>query len=196
MGGPRGSYAKGRERREKIIDAAWEAFAASGYRGTSIAHIAERAGLTDAGVLHHFSSKEELLMTVLERRDARDQQRVADAIATTGSFSAALLALCEQNEATPAIVQLFTVMAAESVDTGHPGHAHFHARYRRLRRDGAVALRAGQARGEIDPAIDADVVATQLLTLWDGLQVQWLLDPDEVDMVAVLRDFLDRLAPR
>jgi hypothetical protein len=31
--------------------------------------------------------------------------------------------------------------------------------------------------------------------MFDGLQLQWLLDPGEVDMVAVMRDFLARLQP-
>jgi hypothetical protein len=33
----------------------------------------------------------------------------------------------------------------------------------------------------------------QVLALFDGLQLQWLLEPDAVDMVEVLRDFLARL---
>jgi AcrR family transcriptional regulator len=191
----RGSYAKGRERREQIIDAAWEAFGANGYRSTTIAQIAERAGLSDAGVLHHFASKEELLLTVLERRDQQGSRRVAEAMDETGSFAGALIALCRQNAASPGITALFTVMAGESIDAGHPAHGHFHARYRRLRAVSAEELRAAQARGEIDPAIDPDTVAAQLLAVWDGLQLQWLLDPSQVDMVAVLRDFLARLAP-
>jgi AcrR family transcriptional regulator len=194
--GPRGSYAKGRERRQRILDAAWEAFATSGYRGATIAHIAERAGLTDAGVLHHFASKEELLVAVLERRDAQDQQRVEAAGSAAGSFPEVLLALCEENASSRGLVQLFTVMAAESIEPGHPGHEHFHARYRRVRRDAAGRLRAAQRRGEIDPSIDPELVAPQIIALFDGLQLQWLLDPGEVDMVAVMRDFLARLAPR
>jgi AcrR family transcriptional regulator len=195
-GGPRGPYAKGLEARQRIIDAAWEAFGASGYRGASIAQIAELAGLTDAGVLHHFASKEELLLTVLQRRDEQGQQRVADAAATRGSFAGALLELCRQNATAPGMVQLFTVMAAESIDPGHPGHEHFRARYRRLRGRAAEELRAAQARGEIDPAIDPERVAPEILAVFDGLQLQWLLEPDEVDMVACLRDFLERLRPR
>ena len=32
--------------------------------------------------------------------------------------------------------------------------------------------------------------------MFDGLQIQWLLDPDGVDMVAVFEDFLRRLRPQ
>ena len=31
--------------------------------------------------------------------------------------------------------------------------------------------------------------------MFDGLQVQWLLEPGAVDMSAVFADFLDRLRP-
>jgi AcrR family transcriptional regulator len=195
-GGPRGPYAKGLEARQRIIDAAWEAFASSGYRGTTIASIAERAGLTDAGVLHHFASKEELLLTVLQRRDEQGQARVAEAAAARGSFAGALLELCKQNATSPDMIQLFTVMAAESIDASHPGHELFLARYRRLRRVAVDELRQAQARGEIDPALDPERVAPEILAVFDGLQLQWLLDPDEVDMVACMRDFLERLRPR
>lgn len=192
-GGRRGSYAKGRERREQIIEAAREAFAANGYRGTTIALIAERTGLTDAGVLHHFASKEELLLTVLERRDAQGRERVDGAVAATGSFFGALLALCEENAATPGMVRLFTVMAAESIDAAHPGHALFYERYARMRANVVGELRAAQGRGEVADDIDPELVAPQIIAMFDGLQIQWLLDPREVDMVAVMRDFLERL---
>lgn len=192
-GGPRGSYAKGRERREQIIDAAREAFAAGGYRGTTLASIADRTGLTDAGVLHHFASKEELLLTVLERRDDQGKQRVDSAVAATGSFFGALLSLCEENAATPGMVRLFTVMAAESIDPAHPGHALFRDRYARLRGNVVVELRAAQERGEVAGDIHPELVAPQIVAMFDGLQLQWLLDPGEVDMVTVMRDFLERL---
>jgi hypothetical protein len=45
----------------------------------------------------------------------------------------------------------------------------------------------------VDPGLDPDVVAPQILAMFDGLQLQWLLDPAQVDMVAVMRDFLGRL---
>ena len=40
------------------------------------------------------------------------------------------------------------------------------------------------------------MLAPQILAMFDGLQIQWLLDPDSVDMVAVFEDFLARLRAR
>jgi AcrR family transcriptional regulator len=191
----RGSYAKGRDRREKILAAAWDAFAKQGYRGASLARIAERAGVSDAGLLHHFPSKQRLLLALLERRDQHDRDRVRDAVAAHASLRHALLQLSAENAAAPAMVQLFTVMAAESIEPAHPGHAWFRDRYRRRRTSLAEHVAAAQQRGELDPGLDPNSTATQLLAMLDGLQVQWLLDPDRVDMTATLRDFLDALRP-
>src|SRR3954453_6211418 len=104
-------YAKGRERREEILAAAMELFGARGYRGTTIAQVAERAGLTDAGLLHHFPSKEHLLIAVLQHREALDIERMRSARQNSTTPIEALLELCRHNAANAHIVQLFTVMA-------------------------------------------------------------------------------------
>jgi hypothetical protein len=43
--------------------------------------------------------------------------------------------------------------------------------------------------------IDARALAPQLIAMFDGLQLQWLLDPEAVDLSAVFADFLERLRP-
>ena len=58
--------------RDHALDVAARLFAATGFRGTSLADVAHAAGLSNAGLLHHFPSKEQLLVEVLRRRDAAD----------------------------------------------------------------------------------------------------------------------------
>src|ERR1700754_4744594 len=94
---PRGTYAKGRERREAILAAANELFAAQGFRGASLSAIAARVGLSEAGVLHHFPSKEHLLLELLDLRHERDAERVAAAIDRHERFLDAMEALCREN---------------------------------------------------------------------------------------------------
>jgi AcrR family transcriptional regulator len=196
-GRERGGYAKGRERRDAILAAANEVFATRGFRGASLATIAKRVGLSEPGLLHHFGSKEELLLEVLKLRDQHDDERIAQARAAHANAHDVLLELCRQNADRPGIVRLFTILAAESVDDDHPAHDWFLDRYRERRRQTAAGLAAEQRDGRIDPALDVDVLATQILAMFDGLQIQWLLDPASVDMVAVFEDFLSRLrAPR
>ena len=44
--------------------------------------------------------------------------------------------------------------------------------------------------------MDPGLIAAQILAMFDGLQLQWLLEPDEVDMVAALDDYLGDLRTR
>jgi AcrR family transcriptional regulator len=195
-GRERGGYAKGRERRDAILAAANEVFATRGFRGASLATIAKRVGMSEPGLLHHFASKEELLLELLKLRDQHDDERIAEARAAHAHVLDVVLELCRQNEERPGIVRLFTILAAESVDDDHPAHDWFLARYGDRRRPLADALANAQRDGTVDGGLDPQAVASQILAMFDGLQLQWLLDPAAVDMTAVFEDFLSRLRPR
>ena len=67
--GRRGEYAKSAGRRQEIVAAALEVFSEAGYHKGSIRDVADRAGLSQAGVLHHYPSKTLLLQAVLDWRD-------------------------------------------------------------------------------------------------------------------------------
>ena len=190
----RGGYAKGRERREAILAAADDLFAVQGFRGASLAAIAARVGLSEAGVLHHFPSKEHLLLELLELRHERDGERIERMLAEHPGLLATLLALCRDNQRSPGLVRLFTILAAESVDDDHPAHDWTVERYARLRARLTERLRDEQRAGRVRANVDPAIVAPQVLAMFDGLQLQWLLAPDEVDMSAVFADFLARLA--
>jgi len=195
-GRERGGYAKGRDRRDAILVAANEVFATRGFRGASLATIAKRVGMSEPGLLHHFASKEELLLELLKLRDQHDDERIAEARAAHAHVLDVLLELCRQNEERPGIVRLFTILAAESVDDDHPAHDWFLARYGDRRSVLVDRLANAQREGTVDADLDPDAVASQILAMFDGLQLQWLLDPEAVDMTAVFEDFLARLRPR
>ncbi|NBS30801.1 MAG: TetR/AcrR family transcriptional regulator [Actinobacteria bacterium] len=61
------SAERGRIRREAILDAAMELFAEQGFVLTSLPMISQKVGITHAGILHHFGSKEGVLRALLER---------------------------------------------------------------------------------------------------------------------------------
>ncbi|MFI0939364.1 TetR/AcrR family transcriptional regulator [Streptomyces sp. NPDC021020] len=180
------------QRRAEIIQAATEVIAERGYRGATLSAVAERVGLTQQGLMHHFPTKEALLVAVL---DARDQWDMASAALRGQAWPLDIVAeLVEYNATRPGIVQAFTVLVGDSVTDGHPAQPHFRERYARVRAGGADALRA--AYGDHLPGgLTPERAATLLIAAMDGLQIQWLLDPDSVDMPAAFRDFLALLAP-
>lgn len=59
--------ARGRARREAILDAAAEAFLERGFHATSIDEVGAAAGISGPGVYRHVASKDDLLMAVLDR---------------------------------------------------------------------------------------------------------------------------------
>jgi AcrR family transcriptional regulator len=189
-GTPRGDLKKA-----AIVEAAMTLFAREGYRGASLASIADSVQMTQPGLLHHFHSKEELLFAVLEERDRRSDDELERTLRPGGtSFYRSLQAVVERNAKSPEMVKLFTVLVGEAaVSTEHPGHEHFAARYRRVTARIRTELEGMQASGEIAADVDCGVVASMLVAMMDGLQVQWLLDPS-VDMPAAFHAFSDLLA--
>ncbi|WPB56957.1 TetR/AcrR family transcriptional regulator [Xylophilus sp. GOD-11R] len=61
--------------RERILDAAAEAFRERGFDGIGVADLMDRAGLTHGGFYGHFASKEELMAAAAQRAAAQIDQR-------------------------------------------------------------------------------------------------------------------------
>jgi AcrR family transcriptional regulator len=177
--------------RERVLGAALRAFALHGYQGSSLARIAEDAGLTTAGLLHHYPSKEELLTAVLVERDRLDGARFRLAGFAGLEALDRLVLLVQHNAESPGLVQAFTVLMGESVSAGHPARKWFQERYPRRVANLAAALRAGVEAGELGAGVDCPSLASEIIATIDGLQVQWLLNPDQVDMVAVFTHYID-----
>ena len=174
--------------REEILDVALEVFALDGYDRTSVRHIARLCGLSQAGFLHYFSSKEELFTEVLRRRDVVNR-RLYDQHGDDPVNVERLISIVRHNAEESGLVRLYVSMSAESTAVDSPAREFFVGRYRTLRAGIAEDCRAKQAHGLLDSDLDADVLASLLIAAADGLQIQWLLDPESVDM----GDLLDQL---
>ncbi|AXG81672.1 TetR/AcrR family transcriptional regulator [Streptomyces paludis] len=179
-------------RRAEIIQAALEIISERGYRGTSIAAVAERAGLTQQGLLHHFPGKEALMVAVLE---ARDEWDMASAATKGEPWPLETLArLVEYNADRPGVVQTFTVLAGDSVTEDHPAREFFEHRYAQVRASLVEVLRR-EYGDRLPGGLTPERAAPLLVAVMDGLQLQWLLDPGAVDMPTAFRDFLALLGP-
>lgn len=182
----RGSYAKGIAKREEILTVALDVIARHGYRGASVREIADAVGLSQAGLLHYFDSRDELLTAVLTKRDE------VDAPAPAEEPFEALLRIVAHNAEVPGLVQLYAQLSIEATDPAHPAHEYFVARYERLRSMFADGIRRAQAAGAMRADADPETTATAIVAAADGLQAQFLLDPS-IDMAAGLRALIDGL---
>ncbi|MDR0417376.1 MAG: TetR/AcrR family transcriptional regulator [Propionibacteriaceae bacterium] len=177
--GPREETAR---RRRDILVAATQVFAAKGYKGGTLAEIAELAGMTHAGVLHHFGSKHNLLEAVIDFRDQADSSAAHAAYGL--DLFRHLVDTAAKNAGRPGIVQTYVVLSAESVTDGNPGKVYFSGRFAVLR--DMVKGELAKLNPADDPLTDEELglAASNTIALMDGLQVQWLLDPGAVDLAA------------
>jgi AcrR family transcriptional regulator len=191
--GPRGQYTAGRARRTQILEAALLRFGRDGYRKTSLARIARDAEITDAGLLHHFRDKQQLLLAVVEywheRMDVqweRVSESVRDAFRCHLEDTAETLTM-------PGMVELAVMLAAEATAPDHPAHEHFSTWQEKGVAELAERLRAGSRTGELRPGLDYERVARECVAMDAGLMQQWLAAGRSFDLVAVMRGHLDRL---
>ncbi|MCD1571478.1 TetR/AcrR family transcriptional regulator [Agromyces mediolanus] len=185
--GARGSYAKGQAKRQEIVDAALVVFGRSGYHSGSLREIAKRVNLTPAGLMHHFSGKEELFTEVLRQRDAHVQAAAGDVSEST--LLEQVRKVVAYNQTTRGLTSLYTVISAEATDSEHPAHEEFARRYAESEASSSQVLADAQRDGLIRADIDPTSAARLISAVMDGLQQQWLLD-DSVDMTALFDEFV------
>jgi len=189
----RGSYAKGVAKREEILPAALDVIARNGYRRTSVRELADAVGLSQAGLLHYFASKEELFQEILRKRDEVDAAAFDSELEhpIEGFF-----AVIRHNSEVPGLVQLYAQVSTEACDPEHPAHEFFVERYEQFRSLFGRLVRDEQRAGNIDPDLDPDRISNLFLAAADGLQTQWMLDPsiDMADHVAYLWHLVTRKA--
>ncbi|WP_369757422.1 TetR/AcrR family transcriptional regulator [Nocardiopsis sp. CNS-639] len=186
------TYRKAEKRRSQILSRAIEVFAEHGV-GASLRAIGEAIGVSHAALRYYFASRDELLVEVYREHEATgcepsDQDTV--------SAVAVMERSAERNRSIPGLVELYATLTTDALqEQRHPATREFvRARFRALRADLAERVRAGQRSGEIAADIDPDDAAALVIAASDGLQLQWLLDPQEVDVYRSLQ-VLERLLP-
>lgn len=201
----RGTYAKGRAKRQQIVAAAYELVRAKGVRATTLRDVATASDTSSAGVLHHFASMDDLFVEVLRLRDDTNAATARRGRPTDETSIEGLIEVMHENSGEQGLVQLYTVLAADSVDPSHSAHTYFLDRYQRIRSQIARAYRRSEPAGSEDstgsrrreePAPttsnDAERIARLVAAAADGLQLQWLYQPD-FDLGTELEYLIDRL---
>jgi AcrR family transcriptional regulator len=204
---------RGIAQREKILDIATELFASHGYKGTGMLEIAKRVGMSHAGILYHFGTKENLLRAVLARRDRLHDDLIADfqeidderreklhdnvvadfrstGLATfLGKYATAANNLMEPE----VLTRLVAVLRAENLNPGDPLYEMFDFRAKQTREFIAAEIRSGQDGGDYRADIDPDAKAVEILAFIIGLEMQWLLNKSAIDLEKVYASFVRTL---
>jgi AcrR family transcriptional regulator len=190
--GRRGKYAQTPARRQEIVNAGLAVFSSSGFHRGSLRDVAERAGLSQAGLLHHFPSKKHLLKAVLTWRDDEAHRQLGEPVPDGLDLIRRLVARPPTTR-TRELARLHVIVSAEGAFAGHPIHKYVFERHASFFTMVRKAFERAAANGELRRDVDCAVAARMLIALMDGLQLQWLLHPDEVDMAGDLRRCLQPL---
>jgi hypothetical protein len=104
-----------------------------------------------------------------------------------------LVDLADYNARNPALMELHVVLSGEAASAEHPLHAYLVSRYEEVFSIVRTAFLEADLRGELKPGVEADSATRMLISLMDGLQLQWLLTRDGLDMAADVRRHLETL---
>ncbi|BCK55004.1 TetR/AcrR family transcriptional regulator [Nocardia wallacei] len=181
--------AKGEDRRQRILRVAQRLLTQNGWRSTTLAQIAREAGVSPAGLLHHFQSKDQLLHAVLDARDAAD---LADAD-LSGDLIVEIRKVAERIESSPELVGTFVVMLVENLMPEAPLHDRLLDRWKVAVGIVAGIIRRNQEIGRYRPDLDPDIRAIEIVAFINGMEISWLLD-HSIPLTEVFNEYTRSLA--
>lgn len=180
------------DRRAAIINEAIHIIGEQGYHGFSLNDLARRCEISTAGLLHHFGSKDGLLIALLDERDRRDRIAIAKSlnlrrgqILTRHETLMVLRAIIGQNTKSPHLVKLYATLRVEALMDGHPAQQYF-------------AERESETRSIIAQLVahhtsNPDAAAREITGMIHGIEVQWLREGCSFDLVAACGAAADKL---
>jgi TetR/AcrR family acrAB operon transcriptional repressor len=198
-GGPNRKSEQSARTKRAVLDAAIALFGESGYRGTALKAIGQRAGISHGVIPFHFGSKEGLLHAVVEECFAlflasvvaplRDEERDFG----IGDLEALMAAQRRFSEEHPEIGRLFVVLMFEGLGPSPELRPHFEQFHARVHALGCAWLREGQRRGSIRGDVDVDAAVEVLFAFFDGLRAHSMLLGDRSDRARVHAQMLEFL---
>lgn len=187
---------KGEMRRTALLDAATQVFARDGYQSASMRDVADLAGITTVGLLHHFPNKVALLKALLDRRDQRVVERFGEleAAPTLDGFLQFLRMSMGFSVESLDECQAALMINVESLSQSHPAFTWYQEKFEAVHGHARAHLASLVANGAIRPDVNINALALELFSVMDGLQIQWLRGRNSVDAMQVFELYLERLA--
>ena len=190
--------AEGRSRQERgvrteeaILQATMRLLATRGIHGTSLDLLAEEVGVAKSSILWHFGSKEELLLRVAERVYDEVARGPVQKILALENFEERAAAswrfFSETLRQKPELRRVMLYLIFESVE----GRPELRARLQQLYRGIRDMYETG-LRGVVPDEAQRRRLAVISVASLDGLFLQWLLEPEAIDLEA-LHDELRKL---
>jgi AcrR family transcriptional regulator len=185
------------ETRSALMEAAKRLVFERGYARTSVRDLVSEAGASLGAINYHFGSRENLLNQAMFEFFLEWGESVGQVEGAPGAGPIEQLATRARAivDGIPAAQPLFVVFLEGLLQSRHsPGLRRELAKhYARQRKQAGERIRASPGAGQMAPRT-AEVIASYMLALADGLQIQALIDPDGVPTGDELAAFYEGLA--
>jgi AcrR family transcriptional regulator len=182
--------------REDLVDAAERHFKRDGFHATSLDAIADDAGYTKGAVYSNFAGKEDLFFAVYERRVEQRLAELEGLVRAAESPAAAVVAIgtSVRERADDGWLAVFFEFWAHVLR--HPEHRErFAALHRRALGPSLAAFADLAADDGVDSPLGADSLATAFHALGNGLQLERLTRPGEIDLDEIGSALAARISP-
>ncbi len=164
--------------RQRIIDAAVACFARAGFHGASMQAICAEAGMSPGALYRYFPSKVAIIAAIAEAERVQHAaffERMAEADDPVEALASIGIDKLEELLTSPNAALAAETMA-EAIRNPDVRDM-FDRNIREARAAVVAALRRGQARGAVDPALDVETACQLIMAMGDGLTVHQALDP-------------------
>ncbi|RLP83238.1 TetR/AcrR family transcriptional regulator [Mycetocola lacteus] len=183
----------GLKRQRRIIEVAAEHFARVGYTRATVAKIAAEVGVTDAGVLHHFGSKENLFNAVVAHREDAYARHDPSAATSVRDLMDRLIAGAASSADEPALLRFRAVLSGEALLEDSPASGHLRHVLETSLATLVPIVQRGIDTGELVPDTDPQQFVLEALALNEGVRGQVVVSPEVIDYIPVFTRALNRL---
>jgi AcrR family transcriptional regulator len=166
---------------KRVTQAAIELLVEVGVAGMTLAGVGERAGYSRGLPAYHFGSKSGLLAHIHDTVAAEWIARVHAAVGEhigVAALERVVDALCGFMAEAPGNLRAMYLLRYASIDPAAEYRANVARVHSAQRRDAARWIEAGQAAGQVDSSIDAELAAELFCAAADGILYRWLVAPD------------------
>ncbi|MFQ5612818.1 MAG: TetR/AcrR family transcriptional regulator [Anaerolineae bacterium] len=183
-------------RRRQLLDAARQVFSQKGFSATNVSDVAAAAGVSQGTIYLYFDSKDDLFMATFEawietcvyQAYAESDLSAETAAGWLRAFAdSAAQMMATSAEFLPVQMEFWShLLRNEAI------RERFRQLFAELRTFLGQIIQAGIDGGEFRP-VDAEALAAIAIAVYDGLILQWLADPEELDWERTSRTLVKTL---
>jgi TetR/AcrR family transcriptional regulator, cholesterol catabolism regulator len=169
-------------RRNQILDAATKVFVRQGFQHARMDDIVEESGLSKGTLYWYFKSKEDIINAILRRLFTGELENLENLLEAEGTVSERLIQLTSDrvsgmkrmSNLVPIIFEFYAVAVHQQWVQQFIGNYFEH--FRKLLE---TLIQQGIDSGEFRP-VNAKETAISLASVYEGLTIHWLMDPQTV----------------